>query len=166
MDAFHLVAAIRRDAGQAVADGDPADHQDVILIKDVPNRLYLVSIGLDFDLTRLQRAGERAGQSPAGGRHDIVKCRRVRREVRWRDAVVLGHLGVHAEGDRLVLGGQVGQALRAAEPLDTYARNICRSVHTEKRSGSGGDRFEDLLGRSLVQTLRTTVLVSSDPETA
>jgi hypothetical protein len=82
VDAFDLVAAVLRDAGEAVADGDPADHQDVILIKDVPDRLYLVGIRLDFDLTRLQRAGERARQSPAGGRHDIVERRRVRREVR------------------------------------------------------------------------------------
>jgi hypothetical protein len=34
---------------------------------------------------------------------------------------MLGHLGVDAEGDRLVLGGQVREALRAAEPLDAYA---------------------------------------------
>jgi hypothetical protein len=121
VDTFHLVAAVLRDAGQAVADGDPPDHQDVVLIKDIADRLYLVGVVLDFDLTRLQRAGERAGQSPAGGRHDVVECRRVRGEVRWGDAIVLGHLGVHAECDRLGLGGQVGQTLRAAEPLDAYA---------------------------------------------
>ncbi len=93
----------------------------MVLVKDIPDRLNLVGVVLDFDLTRLQRAGERAGQSPAGGRHDVVERRRVRREVPWRDAVMLGHLGVHAECDRLVLGGQVGEALRPAEPLDAHA---------------------------------------------
>ncbi len=92
----------------------------MVLFKDISDRLNLVSVGLDFDLTRLQRAGKRAGQSPASGRHDVVERRRVRGEVRCGDPVVLGHLGVHTEGDRLVLGGQVGQALRAAEPLDAY----------------------------------------------
>ncbi|MDQ6819703.1 MAG: hypothetical protein M3076_05090 [Actinomycetota bacterium] len=121
MDPLYLVAAVLGDAGQAVADGDPPDHQDVVLVKDIPDRLYLVGVALNFDLTRLQRAGERAGQSPAGGRHYIVKRRRVRREIRGGDTVVLGHLGMHAERDRLLLGGQVGEALRPPQPLDAHA---------------------------------------------
>lgn len=120
VNALHLVAAILGDAGQAVADGDPPDHQDVVLVNDIADRLYLVGVMLDFDLTRLQRAGERAGQSPAGGRHDVVERRRVRRKVRGRNAVVLGHLGMDPECDRLLLGGQIGQALWTAEPLDAY----------------------------------------------
>ncbi len=121
VNALHLVAAVLRDAGQAVVDGDPPDHQDVVLVKDIPDRLNLVGVMLDFDLTRLQRAGERAGQSPPGGRHDVVERRRVRWEVRRGDAVVLGHLGMDAECDRLLLGGQIGQALWTAEPLDAHA---------------------------------------------
>jgi hypothetical protein len=92
----------------------------VVLFKDISDRLNLVSVGRDFDLTRLQRAGERAGQSPAGGRHDVVERSRVRGVVRRRDPVVLGHFGVYAECDRLVLRRQVGEALRSPEPLDPY----------------------------------------------
>jgi hypothetical protein len=93
----------------------------VVVLVDLADRLDLVLVLLELDLTRFQRAGEGAGQSPAGRGDDVVERRRVRREGVRRDAVVLGDLGVHAEGHRFVLGGQVRQALRPAEALDADA---------------------------------------------
>jgi hypothetical protein len=100
---------------------DAPDDEHLVLELDLADRLDVVALRIDLDLTRFQRAGEGAGQSAAGGGHHVVKRRRVGRVLLGADAVVLGHLGVDAEGDGLVLGGQVGEPLRAAEALDPYA---------------------------------------------
>jgi hypothetical protein len=120
VDALGLLATVLWD-GQPVTHGDATDHQHLLVELDLADRLDVVALGIDFDLTRFQRAGEGAGQSPAGGGDDVVERRRVRRIVLRRDAVVLGDLGMHAECDRVVLGRQVRQPLRAAEALDPHA---------------------------------------------
>jgi hypothetical protein len=51
----------------------------VVLDLHLADRLDLELLGIDVDLTRFQRAGEGARQSPAGGRDDVVERRRVRR---------------------------------------------------------------------------------------
>jgi hypothetical protein len=79
---------------------------------------------IDFDVTRFQRAGEGAGQSAARSRHHVVERRRVRWVLLGTDAVMLGDLGVNPERDRLLLGREIRQALRSAEPLDAHARHI------------------------------------------
>ena len=66
---------------EAVVDRDALDHEHVVLGLYLASSLHLEPFGMDLDLTRLQRAGERARQSAAGGGHDIVECRRVRREL-------------------------------------------------------------------------------------
>jgi hypothetical protein len=86
-------------------------------------------LGIDLDLTRLQRAGEGASQSAAGGGHHVVECRGVGWVLLRPDAVVLGHLGVHAEHDWRFLGGQKGKTLRAAKPLNPHARNVRDVAH-------------------------------------
>jgi hypothetical protein len=58
---------------------DALDHQDVILGFDLADRLGVVGLWIDFDLTRFQRAGERAGQSAAGCGDYVVESGRVRR---------------------------------------------------------------------------------------
>jgi hypothetical protein len=105
---------------QAIPDVDPLDDQDPVLLLDVASRLDVVHLGIDFDLTRLQRAGKGAGQSAAGGRHHVVERGRVGWVLRRRDPIVLGHLVVHAERHRLGFGGKVGKSLRTAEPFDSH----------------------------------------------
>jgi hypothetical protein len=115
--AFGVRATVLRHR-QPVAHRDALQHEHAVAVEHLAGRLDLETLGIDVDLTRLQRAGERAGQSPAGRRYHIVQRGRARGELVGRDAVVLGDLCVDAEGDRFGLGGQVGQALWPAEALD------------------------------------------------
>jgi hypothetical protein len=106
---------------QAVPHVDALDHQDAVLLLDLADRLDVVLLRIDFDLTRFQRAGEGAGQSAAGGGDNVVECGGMRRILLGLDAVVLGHLGVDAERDGLRLGRKVREPLWAAEALDPHA---------------------------------------------
>lgn len=133
--ALDVLAAILRH-GEAVAHRDAADHEHLVVELDLTDRLDLVALRIDLDVTRFQRAGEGAGESAAGGGHHVVERRRVWRVLLRRDAIVLGDLGVHAEGDRLGLRGQVREPLRAAQPFDLHARYI------------GGHRRSVLPGRT------------------
>jgi hypothetical protein len=91
--------------GESVAHRDAPDHEHLVLEHDLADRLDLVALGIDLDVTRFQRAGEGAGQSAAGGSYDVVERGRVRRVLLGAHAVVLGNLGMDAERHRLVLGG-------------------------------------------------------------
>jgi hypothetical protein len=97
--AFGLFSARVRDR-EAITHTDALDHEHVILGLDLADGLDLVALRIDLDLTRLQRAGERAGQSPASRGHDVVERGRVRRIAIGIHAVVLSDLGMHAEHDR------------------------------------------------------------------
>ena len=77
---------------EPIVDPDPLDHEDVILGLDLADGFDLILLRIDFDLARLQRAGESAGQSAARGGHDVVERRRVRRILPGLDPVVLGDL--------------------------------------------------------------------------
>jgi hypothetical protein len=63
--------------GEAVADSDPLDHEHLVLGLDLADRLDLEAVPLNIDLTRVQRAGKRAGQSPTGGGDHVVERGRV-----------------------------------------------------------------------------------------
>jgi hypothetical protein len=108
---------------------DAFDEQHAFLGLDLANGLDLIPLGIDLNLTRLQRAGEGASQSAAGSSHDVVECGRVRRVLLRTDTVVLGHLGVHAEHDRRLFGGQKGKPLRATKPLNSHARDVRHVAH-------------------------------------
>ena len=114
---------------EPVAHVDAFDDQHAVLCLDLANGLHLVALGIDLDLTRLQRAGERASQSAAGCGHYVVQRGGVWWVLLGPDAVVLGHLGVHAEHDRRLLGGQKGKPLRATKPLNPHARNVRDGAH-------------------------------------
>jgi hypothetical protein len=90
---------------QPVVNGDPLDHEHAVAVAYLADRLDLVPLRIDFDLTRLQRAGESAGQSAARRGDDVVERRGVRRELVRIDSVVLGHLGMHPESHGLALRG-------------------------------------------------------------
>ena len=100
-----------------------------VLCLDLPNGLHLVALGIDLDLARLQRAGEGASQSAASCGHYVVECGGVGWVLLGPDAVVLGHLGVHAEHDWRLLGGQKGKPLRATKALNPHARDVRDGAH-------------------------------------
>jgi hypothetical protein len=106
VDALDLLAAIRRD-GEPVTDLDPLEHQHAVSVEDLAGRFDVVPPGIHFDLTRLQRACERARQSTARRGNHGVERGGVRRIVVGTHAVVIGDLRVDTERDRLVLSGQV-----------------------------------------------------------
>jgi hypothetical protein len=114
---------------EPVAHVDAFDEQHAVLGLDLANGLDLIALGIDLDLTRLQRAREGAGQSAAGSSHYVVECRGVRRVLLRTDTVVLGHLGVHAEHDWRLLGGQKRKALRTTKPLNSHARDVRHVAH-------------------------------------
>ena len=121
-------APVLRD-GETVIDPDPLDHEDAVLGLDLAGGLDVVALGIDVDVTRLQRAGERAGQSPRGRSDDVVERCGVRRILVRIDAVVLGYLRVDPERDGVLLGGRVGQPLGTAQPLDPDLRDVADFSH-------------------------------------
>ncbi len=128
--ALHLAPLLGRDAPESVAHGDPLDHEHTVAIEDLALGLDFQVLLLDLDLARLQRTREGAGQSAARGGHDVVERRGLRGEVAGRDAVVVGDLRVHAEGDRLVCRRKVREALRTPETLDGHAGDVRGLGHT------------------------------------
>ena len=128
MHPLSFISAFLRDR-EPVAHVDAFDEQNAVLCLDLANRLDLIALGIDLDLTRLQRAGEGARQSTASSGHNVVQRRGVGRVLLRPDAVVLGHLGVHAEHDRRLLGGQKGKTLRATKPLNSHARDVIHLAH-------------------------------------
>jgi hypothetical protein len=133
VDALCLGATLLRDR-EAIDDPDPLDDQDAVLVLDVSDRLDLVALRIDLDLTRLQRAGERAGQSPTGRGDDIVERRRVGRILLRSNAVMLRDLRMDTEGHRLLLGRQMREPLRSAQPLDPHTRHVGDIGHRSERT--------------------------------
>jgi hypothetical protein len=80
VDALGLGAPVR-GYGESVPDGDALDHQHAVVRLDLADCLDLEPLALNLDLTRFQRAGESAGQSPAGRGDDIVERGGVRRKL-------------------------------------------------------------------------------------
>jgi hypothetical protein len=91
MDSLDLLAA---DVGnpEPILNGDAANHENLVLEHNLADRLDLVALRINLDLTRLQRAGEGAGQSAARSGHHIVERGRMGWVVLGADAVVLRDL--------------------------------------------------------------------------
>jgi hypothetical protein len=115
--------------GEPIVRCDALQHQHAVAVEDLADRFNVVSLGLNFDLTRLQRARERTGQSTTGGGNHVIEGRRARWEVACPAAVMLGDLRMNPEHDRLLLRGQVRETLRATEALDPDSRNVCWVGH-------------------------------------
>ncbi len=77
VDPLRVCPAVLCDR-QPIVDPDSLDDQDAVLGLDLPDRFDLVAPWINFDLTRLQRAGERARQS-ATGRSDHISRRATNR---------------------------------------------------------------------------------------
>lgn len=134
MHALDLVSPFRSH-GQSIADVDAFDHQHPVLGLNLPGRLDFVALRVDFDLARLQRAGEGAGQSPPGSGHHVVERGCVRRVILGAHAIVLGNLGVNPERHRLRLGRKVGETLRAAETFNPHPGDVGNLAHCANLTG-------------------------------
>lgn len=103
---------------QVVDDVNASYDQDLILRLYLARHLRRQALAARVDLARLQRAPEGSRESTASGGNDVIE----RRGVRLRDlrahAVVFGDRAVHAERDRLALGGQMGETQRPPFALD------------------------------------------------
>jgi hypothetical protein len=104
--ARHLVA-VRGGNAEPVTNRYPFDHQDAVLRLDLADRIDVVLIWIDFDLTRLQRAGKGAGQSAPGRGDHVVERRGMSRILAGADTVMLGDFRVHTERHGLLLGWEV-----------------------------------------------------------
>ncbi len=106
VEAVHALdfSPLRFGHRESVGHRDPLDHEHRVAFEHLANGLNVKALGINFDLTRFQRAGEGAGQSPARGGDHVIQGRRVRREILQADPVVGGDLGMHTKSDRLLLG--------------------------------------------------------------
>jgi hypothetical protein len=91
MDSLGLLASVLRDL-QPVGHRDALDDEHAIVVHDLADRLGLQAVPIRLNVTRLQRASEGAGQSPARGRDDVVERGGVGRKILGAHPVVLGHL--------------------------------------------------------------------------
>ncbi len=150
-----LLVVLAREP-EAIADGDALDHEHPVSLEDLTLGCGLELAFFDLDLTRLQRAGKGARQSAPGGSDHVVEGGGRGREVVGRDSVVVGDLGVNAEGNRFLPGGEVREALRAAEEIyiDTGAiggvghagYRVPEAAGTQNAVTAGAARAGDLSG--------------------
>src|SRR5215472_12389779 len=111
-------------AAQHISDPDPPDDEDLLLEHHIAFREGLQAPLARVDPARLQRATEGASESASRGRHHIVECGGALRELTRGCPVVLAHLVMRAEDDRLVLGRQVCLADWPAGPDDSDAKPL------------------------------------------
>ncbi len=135
MHPLGLSPALLRD-GQPIVDPDPLDHKNAIFGLDLPDRFDLIALRINLDVTRFQRAGERAGQSPARRSNDIVKRRGMRRILARVHAIVLGDLRMNTERHRLLLSRKIREPLGAPEPLDSHPRHVAHLGHASQHTPS------------------------------
>jgi hypothetical protein len=116
-------------AGQAITDMDAFDDQDLVLYDhnavSVCAQLALARI----DPARLQRAPKRSRQSTGGSRHHVVESRGVLGILTGGGPIVLAHLVVRAEQDRVGSRRKKGLANGPALPNDPNPGDIFGLVH-------------------------------------
>src|SRR5579859_4550947 len=123
-----------RATPQRVANRDPLDHQDLLILVDLALGLRGEPALARIDPARLQRATQRAGQSTGGGGHHVVERGRVLGVLAWRRAVVLADLVVGAEDHRVRFRRQESLPDRSALTDDPHLRNVDRAVLTHQTS--------------------------------
>lgn len=108
VEAHHPVDGLPVDVRidlEAVGHVDAFDDEDAVLDLDLTDGFGTETTVSRRDAARLERATQRARESAARGRHDVVERRGVGLVVVHRDPVVLGDRAVDAERDPSVLGG-------------------------------------------------------------
>lgn len=103
---------------------NPLDDENPVLEFDLTGDLGDEASMRSVDSTRLQRAPEGAGESPTGGRHDVVQGRRVGRILLCVNAVVLRYLGMDSKGERFGSCRQVSLSQWAPLPDNAHARSV------------------------------------------
>ena len=116
-DLFAVGVGVERERE---VDVDSFDHQHVVLGLDLADRLCGQSSFSGGDVTRLQRASERAGQSAGGGSDHVVERGRMCRFAAVRDAVVVRDLVMNTEQDRLILGREERASQWAPHAFDSH----------------------------------------------
>jgi hypothetical protein len=124
-----ILAPIVGDAAQTIGHDDALDDQRLVLEDNLADRLDVEVILANLDMTRFQRAGKGARQSPAGGRDHVVQRGGAGWKVARGDAVMLGDLGMDAERHRLLFGRQVRQPLGPAQALDPNPGRVGNPGH-------------------------------------
>ena len=117
-------------AGQPITDMDALDDQDLVLqdhnAVSVCAQLALARI----DSARLQRAPKRARESTGGRGHDVVESRCVLGILAGSSPVVLAHLVMGAELDRVGSRRKKGLPDGPALPNDPNPRDVFGLVHS------------------------------------
>ena len=116
-------------APQFVVDVNPLDDQDLALELDLTPRLTDQPALTCVYLARLQRAPEGSRQSTAGGGDNVVQRGGIGRGVARVYAVVLRHLRMDAEGNRILPGGKESLPHRSLVPYHLHLRDIDDITH-------------------------------------
>jgi hypothetical protein len=105
------------------------DHEHAVLDLDLAGCLADQPSLARVDLAGFQRASEGAGQSAGCGGDDVVERGRSFSFAGCRNAVVVGDLVVNAEVDGVGLAREVRPSQRAANALDSNARDVLHVTH-------------------------------------
>jgi hypothetical protein len=133
--AFGRLPVVVFDAADPVGDVDPLDDQNPAVLLDLTDRRRCEVTGACVDAARLQRAPEGSRQSTAGRSDQVVEGRGVGWVIVGGDAVVLGHLRVDTERDRLVEGRDPCPAQRTLDPFDLDHRPVHHVAHPSSLLG-------------------------------
>lgn len=114
---------------ESVDDVDALDDEDAVLVLDLAPRLGVEPALAGRDVTRLQRASKRPGQSAGGGGDDVVERGRALGFAAARDPVVVSDFVVDAEPDRLRRAGQLRPAQRSLQPFDLDTTGVDDLAH-------------------------------------
>jgi hypothetical protein len=120
VSALGSLALVVGASGQRIADADSLDDQDLVFHDHVAYGFRREPSVAGVDPARLQRATQSAGESTGRRGDHVVKGGRVVRVLAGGGAIVLAHLIVGAEEDRLRLERQVGLPDRAALANDSH----------------------------------------------
>ena len=116
-------------APQFVVNVNPLDDQDLVLEFDLSPSLTGEPTLACVYLARLQRAPEGSRQSPAGGGDNIVQRGGIGTGVAWVYPVVLRHLRMDAESNRILPGGKESLSHRSLVPDHLHLRDIDDITH-------------------------------------
>ena len=118
------VLLFRRTTPQLVADPNALDDEHAVLDLDVPLRLGGEMSLAGVDLARLQRATQRAGESTCRRRDHVIERRGVRLEGTGLRSIMLRHLVVYTECNRLGLRRKMRLTEGTFDALDPNVGDI------------------------------------------
>jgi hypothetical protein len=123
------LALVVRAAGQPITDMDALDDQDLVLHDYHAFSLCAQLALARIDPARLQRASKRSRESTGGSRHHIVERGGVLGILAEGGPIVLAHLVMGAEQDRVGSRREKGLANGSALPNDPNLGDVFGLVH-------------------------------------